>query len=80
MVDRDGSVVFVEVKTRADEGFAPAYTAVTGAKQQKLIRTAKYFLALHDISDRPCRFDVVTVVLGERGAAKIEHFENAFKP
>jgi len=80
MVDTDGSIVFVEVRTRANEDFAPAESSVTYAKKSKLLRAAQYFLATHNIADRPVRFDVVTIVLGRYGRPEIRHYENAFVP
>jgi len=78
MIAPDGAVVFVEVKTRADESFAPAEQVITPAKKNKLFRTARYFLATHKIENRPFRFDVVTIVLGQSGREQIRHYENAF--
>ena len=80
MAAADGTVVFVEVKTRADESFTPAESAITPDKKAKLNRTARYFLTAHNINDRPCRFDVVTIVLGQTGREQIRHYENAFVP
>ena len=39
----DGAVVFVEVKTRANEDFAPAESAVTFGKQKKMASAARIF-------------------------------------
>jgi putative endonuclease len=80
MVDTEGAVVFVEVKTRADEKLTPAESAFTSAKKTRMSRAARYFLATHNIKDRPFRFDVVTIVLGQSGPAQIRHYENAFVP
>ena len=80
MADKDGAIVFVEVKTRRNEEFAAARSAVNSKKQVKMTRTAKCFLKDFHISDRPLRFDVVTVVLGEKGAPVITHYPNAFIP
>ena len=80
MVAPDGAVVFVEVKTRADDSFAPAESVITSPKKTKLLRTARYFLATHNIENRPFRFDVVTIVLGQTGREQIKHYENAFVP
>jgi putative endonuclease len=80
MVDSDGTLVFVEVKTRANEDFSPSESAVTKAKKTRMLRTARYFLATNEIEDRPYRFDVVTIVLGEKDPAQIRHYENAFVP
>ncbi|MBN2593695.1 MAG: YraN family protein [Sedimentisphaerales bacterium] len=80
MVDSDGTLVFVEVKTRATEDFSASESAVTKAKQIRMLRTARYFLATNNIENRPFRFDVVTIVLGEKGPGQIRHYENAFVP
>ena len=80
MVAPDGAIVFVEVKTRAGEDFAPAESVITLAKKNKLSRTSQYFLSTHNIENRPFRFDVVTIVLGQTGHPKIRHYKNAFVP
>ena len=80
MVDTDGGIVFVEVRTRADEKFADVEDSITSAKKTRLKRTARYFLASNDIRDRPCRFDIVTIVLGRTGRPQIRHYENVFIP
>ncbi len=80
MADRDGSIVFVEVKTRANEDFAPAEAVVTAGKQRRLCKAARYFLLSYNIEDRPYRFDVVVVILGESGREQIRHYKNAFVP
>ena len=80
MVDPDSSLVFVEVRTRADETFGPPEQSVTYSKKAKLLRTARYFLAAHDIADRPFRFDIIAIVLAPKGPVKIKHYQNAFVP
>ena len=80
MVDADRTIVFVEVRSRADEAFGPAEDTITPAKRQRLTRAARYFLATHQIEDRPLRFDIVTVILGPRGSPQIRHYEGAFVP
>ena len=80
MVDADGAIVFVEVKTRANENFAPAESVITANKKNKMYRTARYFLAAHNIENRPFRFDVVTIVLTPTGRPQIKHYQNAFVP
>jgi putative endonuclease len=80
MVDTDGMLVFIEVKTRAGEGFIPVEAAITSGKKRRVIRAARYFQAFHKIDDRPCRFDVVAVILGPAGPPEIRHYEAAFTP
>lgn len=74
------TIVFVEVKTQRDRAFKDPQDQVTSAKQRKLLRAAKWFLTRKRWADRPCRFDVVAVVLPEAGEAEIEHFPGAFAP
>ncbi len=78
MVDTDGTIVFVEVKTRADESFTAAESVITSGKKSKLIRAARYFLSIHEIEGRAFRFDVVVIVLGRTGREQMRHYENAF--
>lgn len=80
MVDRDATLVFVEVRTRAGEEFVRVEATITAAKRTRVARAARHFLAVHKIEDRPLRFDVVTLVLGPEGPPQIRHYENAFVP
>lgn len=80
MVDTDGTIVFVEVKTRADESFTRVESVITPAKKSRLTRAARYFLSIHDIENRAFRFDVVTIVLARTGPEQIRHYQNAFVP
>ena len=80
MVDAHGTLVFVEVRTRADESFGPAEATVTPAKRTRVARAGRCFLDAHNIEDRPLRFDVVTLILGRIGPPQIRHYERAFVP
>lgn len=56
-------LVFIEVKFRKGETFAPALEAVTAAKKRRLRITAGYFLAKHAnrYDKHLCRFDVLAI-------------------
>jgi putative endonuclease len=58
--DRDGTLVFVEVRARADASHGGAAASVTARKQQRLIYAAQHYLLRH-ASPPPCRFDVVAI-------------------
>lgn len=79
--ERRGEVVFVEVKTRSDEDFGGAVSAVDNAKQNKLVQTASAYLGRYSLWDRPCRFDIVAI---ERRPGfpgwRIRHYRDAFQP
>lgn len=60
MRERDGTLVFVEVRQRAGSGHGGAAASVTAAKQRSLRLAAQHFL-LRLSSMPPCRFDVVAI-------------------
>jgi len=58
--ERDGTLVFVEVRQRADAAFGGAAASVGAVKQRRLVYAAQHFL-LGFTSPPPCRFDVVAI-------------------
>lgn len=54
-------LVFVEVKYRASNAFGGATAAVTHSKQQKLLRAIRWYLQQHNMTDKPCRIDVLAI-------------------
>jgi len=74
----DGAtVVFVEVKTRDGAAYGSGAEAVSWSKQRRIVSMAAEFLARHGLTDRPCRFDVVSIALAPEGPT-IEVYTNAF--
>jgi len=80
MAAPEGTVVFIEVKTRRNEDYARAHDAVNRHKRIRMTRAAEYFRRVYRVKDRPLRFDVMAVVLGDGLKARITHYENAFAP
>lgn len=64
----EGVLCFVEVKTHSKPGLVPPEMAVNAAKKNHIRSVARRYVR-HLRTDRPphCRFDVVSVVLGEDG-------------
>ena len=60
MRDRDGTLVFVEVRQRSTAGYGGAAASVTSAKQRRLVLAARHYL-LRFSALPPCRFDVVAI-------------------
>ncbi len=58
MRDRDGTLVFVEVRSRGRTDFGGAGASIGGIKQKRIILAARYYLAAIT-APPPCRFDVV---------------------
>ncbi|MES1162182.1 MAG: YraN family protein [Rhizobacter sp.] len=58
--ERDGTLVFVEVRSRGDGSHGGAAASIGFAKQRSLILAARHFLATQRTIP-PCRFDVVAI-------------------
>jgi len=58
--DRDGTLVFCEVRERADRRHGGAAASVTPAKQRRLVYAAQHYL-LRFATPPACRFDVVAI-------------------
>ena len=77
IVERGGTVAFVEVKTRRDTAFGDPIEAVSWRKRRELIRSAKVWTDRFGPPGVSYRFDVIgVVVIGQD--ARIRYVENAF--
>jgi putative endonuclease len=81
IAQRDHVLAFVEVKTRAGEGYGSPAEAVTWLKRREIEAVALGYLACHRLEHLDVRFDVLAVVVeGGQGCWRIEHFEDAWRP
>jgi putative endonuclease len=76
----DKVIVFVEVKTRSDSDHADPEDAVNPAKQRHLIASARFFIRQTGSDNRPCRFDVLALIVNECGGLDVRHTRSAFTP
>ncbi|MFZ3123923.1 MAG: YraN family protein [Acidovorax sp.] len=60
MRDRDGTLVFVEVRSRASNAFGGAGASIGAVKQRRIVFAARHYLLRMSVPP-PCRFDVVLV-------------------
>lgn len=77
--DRDGCIVFVEVKTRRNLAYGLPQLAVTVRKQRQIAKGALTWLGRNRMHDRAARFDVIAVLLHDDAVHEIEHIVNAFE-
>jgi putative endonuclease len=79
IVARDGdTLVFVEVKARADESFGRPEESVTPGKQRQIRKIAQGYLVENPPGDVACRFDVISILFGDGNDYRLEHFVDAF--
>lgn len=70
MSDRDGALVFVEVRARAQRHYGGAVASIGWQKRQRIVRAARHYLATRAATNRctrdepACRFDVVAFESG----------------
>ena len=78
IIARDGeTIVFVEVKARADPRFGGGAAAITLWKQRRIAQMALGFLSRYGLTTAPCRFDVVVVDV-DADKVRVAVFVNAF--
>ena len=62
MRERDGALVFVEVRARAQRRYGGAAASIGWQKKQRIVRAARHYLATRNGASRDqpaCRFDVI---------------------
>lgn len=67
MRDRDGALVFVEVRARAQRRYGGAAASIGWQKKRRIVRAAQYYLATRggNLQEPPaCRFDVIAFEAG----------------
>ena len=76
IAERDGTIVFCEVKARSSSRFGTPFEAVTARKQQRIRRLAVCWLEVHPCAEqrRDLRFDVAAVT----GGVRVDVLEGAF--
>ena len=79
VAEENGTLVFVEVKTRSTDRCGRPAEAVGHRKQARLTRAARFYLMESGNDDRPCRFDVVEVIGSPAGRFRVVLTRNAFE-
>ena len=77
VVEREGTVAFVEVKARKGLAFGDPIEAVNWSKQRELVRSASVWIDRHGRPMESYRFDVVGVLV-EGDRVRIRHVQNAY--
>jgi len=80
VAERDGVLIFVEVKTRTNEAFGKGFEQITPQKQQRMARFSQLYLQKQEM-ERECRFDAISIEIHRESwkIVKIVHFPNAFE-
>jgi putative endonuclease len=77
---KGATLVFVEVRSRANLAFGHPVESITAAKRRHLVRAALVYLKKQHWEERPFRFDLVAILWDQRGRPKeIIHLENGLE-
>jgi putative endonuclease len=74
---KEGTIVFVEVKTRRNDSYGEPEEAVTPDKVRRIRRVASAYLSARRMGECDCRFDVVAVMYAG-GAPVVRHTMDIF--
>ena len=78
IAQRNGRLVFIEIKTRTSERFGVPQEAVDLKKQDKILKLAAWYLKEKKLGDIPVAFDVVAVLWKEGQAPEMRIIADAF--
>ena len=80
LVAMEGEILaFIEVKTRRPGSPGTPAEAVDRRKRSRMVGAARHFLYTHRITDRQCRFDVLSIIADEGGRlVRYELLRDAF--
>lgn len=77
IAEKDGIIVFAEVKTRAPDPLVNGFEAVTNSKKRLIIRASEEYSYRYPHDLQP-RFDVVWVTISDGKIVGFQYIENAF--
>lgn len=77
IAEKDGTIVFIEVKSSSSPLFGPPYLRVTKKKKNHIIKNALFYLKEHDLLDHEARIDIVAISFDKIDEEKFELIENA---
>lgn len=77
VAEKDGIVVFVEVKTRS-RGPQEAVESLTFAQRRRIRRAAESWIHASPGVGVEFRFDLISIDVGSRGTSVLRHVEHAF--
>ena len=76
------TLVFVEVKLRKSTDYGSPFDFIPPWKQEKIRKTAAFYLLRHRLRDVPCRFDAIGIVGEVKGdeihVVSVEWMKDAF--
>jgi putative endonuclease len=77
IAEASGTIVFVEVKTRASQSLGPPEISITPRKQEHMRSAAEFYIQQHPELQNDYRIDLITVQKqADDSPPFVDHFEN----
>ncbi|MFN3780894.1 MAG: YraN family protein [Candidatus Kapaibacteriota bacterium] len=77
IAEKDGKLIFLEVKVQKSDNFGDPHFWITPAKQNRLRKVAEGYLYINGIKEMNCQFDAIFIDL-RYNPPLVDHIENAF--
>ena len=79
VTEKDGAIVFVEVRARSGPSMGLPEESITPTKRGHLVASAQEYLQEHGVQDRQWRIDLVAVEFNRGRPPRIRIIENAIE-
>ena len=80
IIAEDGDfLVFIEVKNYSFRSYGMPQASIRKSKRENIIHAARFYLHRRRITDKFCRFDVLTIYWEMEGGRKVELIKDAFR-
>lgn len=74
VAQRNGKIIFCEVKTRSSDRFGSAVESLTYTKKKRILRMIRYYCLKNRISEENIRADFIAIQINN-DAAELKHFQ-----
>jgi putative endonuclease len=78
IAQKEGFIVFVEVKTRSSNNYGDPESFVSDKQQKMIIHAANEYIMKNDL-ELEARFDIISIIMSKKSEG-IRHIEGAFYP
>lgn len=75
---KNGTTVFVEVKTRKEDPLEEGEQAITRLKKKRIVAAAQRYIDEVMKNCETCRFDVAVVTVSDKAVKHLKYYVNAF--
>ncbi len=78
IAEKEGSLIFIEIKTRRNHHFGLPAEAVDWRKRRKMIQVAESYLQQKKMENREARFDILSITWDGTTEPHFEILDHAF--